>query len=87
MNFTYLKPNSLYMVEALGRFKILANIKLYNSSNNTILHRLILIIKNVFLFIFLDKYIHNGNITYISNKADIPKNKTLLRQTNPPRLP
>lgn len=50
-------------------------------------HSKILSVKNSFLFNFVDRYIQNGMIRYIKNKAEMPKNITLLRQTNPLILP
>ena len=69
------------MLIALGKLNIFTNIKLYNSSDNTNTTKDIVNIKNVFLFITFDKYIQNGIIRYINNKAERPKNNTLLKQT------
>ena len=86
-NCTYFQPILLYTSDALGRFIILAMSKLYTSSNNIKLHNKMLMVKNNFLFNFFDILIHIGKIIYINIKDDIPKNRTLLKQTNPPMLP
>lgn len=64
-----------------------AIIKLYISSIINREHKPMLIIKNDFLFNLQANKKHSGTTKYINNKADNPKNITLLKHTNPLILP